>query len=71
MNLRTVGLRISSVIFGLISLGLIARLWARHEIVVGSYHFGRTPSWTVIIVAGGLAIWMAMLAGPWFTGPQK
>jgi hypothetical protein len=71
MNLRTMGLRGLSVIFGLVSLGLIARLWARPEIVIGSYHFGRIPSWISIIIAGGLAIWTARLAGPWFTGPQE
>jgi hypothetical protein len=65
MNRRTVGLRFSSVTFGLLSLGLISRVWAQREIVIGSYHVGRFPSWISIIIAGGLAIWLAKLAGPW------
>jgi hypothetical protein len=71
MNLRTTGLKISSVAFGFVSLFLIARLWARPEIVIGSYHVGRIQSWISIILAGCLAIWMAMLAGPWFSGHQE
>jgi len=65
MNLRAVGLRVSAVIFGLVSLGLLARLWARSEIVIGSYHLGRIPSLFLIIVTGGLSIWLGRLAGPW------
>ena len=65
MNSRTIGLRISSVIFGLISLGHIARLWGRVDIVIGSHHLERSWSWISIIVTGLLAIWLAKLAGPW------
>ncbi|MCE0498168.1 MAG: hypothetical protein LV481_09515 [Methylacidiphilales bacterium] len=65
MKLRTIGLRVSGVIFGLVSLGLIARLWARSEIVIGSYHLGRIPSLFLIIATGGLSIWLVKLAGPW------
>jgi hypothetical protein len=67
MNLRTIGLRVSGVIFGLVSLGLIARLWARSEIVIGSCHLGRIPSLFLIIAMGGFSIWLVKLAGPWCT----
>ena len=67
MKLRTIGFRVSGVILGLVSLGLIARLWARSEVVIGSYHLGRIPSVLSIIVAGGLSIWLVKLAGPWCT----
>ena len=65
MTSQTVGLRISSVIFGLVSLSHVARLWARAEIIIGGYHLGRIPSVIAIIITGGLAIWLAKLAGPW------
>lgn len=71
MNFRTIGLKISSVSFGLISLGLLAQICARPEIVIGSFYLGRVTGWTSIIITGGLAIWMAMLAGPWFRGLQE
>jgi hypothetical protein len=65
MKSQIVGLRVSSVIFGLICLAHIARFWASGDVVVGSYHFGRISSLLCIIVAGGLSIWLAKLAGPW------
>jgi hypothetical protein len=71
MKLRTIGLRVSGVIFGLVSLGLIARLWARSEIFIGGYNLGRIPSLFVIIVTGGLSIWLARLAGPWCTETKE
>jgi hypothetical protein len=55
------------MIFGLVSLGFIARLWARPETIIGSYHLGRVPSLFLIIVTGGLSIWLLKLAGPWCT----
>ena len=70
MKLRIIGLRVSGVIVGLVSLGLIARLWARSEIVIGNYHLGRIPSLFLIIVTGGISIWLVKLAGPWCTGPK-
>jgi hypothetical protein len=59
------------VIFGLVCLCLIARLWGKPEIIVGSYHFGRISSWISIVVTGWLSIWTAKLAGPWFAAPQE
>jgi hypothetical protein len=53
------------VIFGLISLGHIARLWGRVDILIGSHRFERSWSWITIIATGLLAIWLAKLAGPW------
>jgi hypothetical protein len=41
MKLGTIGLRVSGIILGVISLGLIANLWARSELFVVSYSLGR------------------------------
>src|SRR5665213_1929290 len=65
MTSKIVGLRVSSVIFGLVCLAHIARLWARTDVFIGSYHLGRIPSLLCIIASGGLSIWLAKLAGPW------
>ena len=67
MKFRAVGLRVSGVLIALISLGLIARLWARSEIVIGSHHFGPVRSMFFIIITGGIGIWLTKLAGPWCT----
>jgi hypothetical protein len=65
MKLRTIGLRILSLIFGLLSLAHIARLWAQTEIVIGGYHLGQIPNLIPIIITGALSIWLSKLAGPW------
>ena len=62
---QTVGLRVSSVIFGLVCLVHIALLMVRPEIVIGSRHLGRIAGFAAIIITGGLCIWLAKLAGPW------
>ena len=65
MKSQIIGLRISSVIFGLVCLAHIARVAARIEIVIGHYRLGFLPSWICIIVTGWLCIWLSQLAGPW------
>lgn len=65
MKLRTIGLRIVSLILGLASLALIARQWAGPAIVLGHTPLGRIPSLLSVAGTGLLAIWLAKLAGPW------
>jgi len=62
---RTLGLRVSSLIFGLFCLADIAQLATRAEIIIGSHSFGRIPSVVAVIVSGFLSIWQSKLAGPW------
>jgi hypothetical protein len=71
MRQRTIGLRVSGVIFGLVSLCLIGWLLAGSEIFIGNVHLGCTPSLFLIIVTGGLSIWLATLAGPWCTQAKE
>ena len=65
MTAKIVGLRILSVIFGIVSLWLLARLWARSGIVIGDHHVGRIAGLVAIAVTGVLGIWLSQLAGPW------
>jgi hypothetical protein len=71
VNSRTAGLRVSSGVFGLISLGHIARLWGRVDILIGSHRLEQSWSWITIIASGLLAIWLAKLAGPWSVENRK
>jgi hypothetical protein len=71
MKSRTLGLRVSSLIFGLFCLAHIARLSTRAEIIIGSHHFGRIPSFIAVIISGVLSIWLAKLAGPWCTETKE
>jgi hypothetical protein len=70
MKSRTIGLRISSAVFGLVCLAHIARLGGRIGILIGHYQVGPIPSWICIIVTGGLCIWLSQLAGPWSRGAK-
>jgi len=65
MKSRTLGLRVSSLIFGLFCLAHIARLCTRAEVVIGSHRFGQIPSLVAVIISGVVSIWLAKLAGPW------
>jgi hypothetical protein len=65
MKSRTLGLRVSSLLFGLFCLAHIARLSTRTEVIVGNHRFGPIPSYIAVIISGILSIWLARLAGPW------
>ncbi len=62
MNSQTTGLRVASVVFGLVCLGHLWRLYAHANIRIGD-HF--VPMWASVlglIIAGGLSIWMWRLS---------
>jgi hypothetical protein len=63
-NSRTRGLRVSSVIFGIISIVHLVRLFTGPEVYIGSYRLGVMPSLIAVIVTGCLGIWLSRLAGP-------
>jgi hypothetical protein len=67
----TAGLRVLSLISGLICLGLIARLWGRPEMIISGFRIGRIASWIAIAFSGLLSIWLAKIAGPWLAGRQE
>jgi len=71
MKSRTLGLRVSSLLFGLFCLAHIARLSTRAEIIVGSHSFGQIPSFIAVTLSAILSIWMAKLAGPWCPEPNE
>jgi len=64
MKSQTTGLKVASVIFGLVCLVHILRLIRGFQIVVGSYYFGRGLSLVAIIVSGFLCVWLWKLACP-------
>jgi hypothetical protein len=57
------GLRVASVVFGLVCLAQIGRLVARPEILVAGHLMPLWPSVVAVVVAGLLAAWMWQLAG--------
>lgn len=62
MNSQHVGLRVAGVIFGLMALVQLARLFFRPEIMIDGHAIPLWPSAVALAVLGGLAIWMLRLA---------
>ena len=62
MNSPTCGLRIASVVFGLVCLAQLLRIIARFQLLVGGFYIHRWISAVVAVVAGMLCVWLWMLA---------
>jgi uncharacterized membrane protein len=58
MNSPILGLRIASVVFGLISLGQLLRILFHIQVIVGSHLVGRRWSAIVVILTAGLCAWL-------------
>jgi hypothetical protein len=63
MNSPTTGLRVASVVFGLMALAQLGRLLIRPEVLVAGYSMPLWPSVLAFIILGGLSVWMWKLAG--------
>ena len=62
MNTPTLGLRVASVIFGLLGLGHLLRIIGGLRLQVGTILIGRRWSVVALIVAAALCIWLWTLA---------
>ncbi len=62
MNSQVLGLRVASVIFGLMSIAQLGRLLIRPEVVVAGHVVPLLPSAVAFLVLGGLSIWMWKLS---------
>ena len=62
MNSSVLGLRVASVVFGLMSLAQLLRLLIRPLVLVAGHEVPLWPSALALVVLGGLSIWMWKLA---------
>ena len=62
MNSQTIGLRVASVIFGLVALAQLLRLVTQVEVLVGGRSMPLWPNAVAFVVAGGLSFWMWRLS---------
>jgi hypothetical protein len=62
MNSQTLGLRVASVVFGLVSIAQLTRLLMRPEIMVNGWQFPLWPSAIAFVVLAGLSAWMWKLS---------
>lgn len=58
----SLGLRIASAMFALVSVAHLVRLWSDVEIRVGGYKVGAGVSVAFVLVAAGLSLWLRKLA---------
>jgi len=62
MNSQILGLRVASIVFGLISVAQLARLIIRPEVIVAGYLMPLWPSALAFVFMGGLSFWLWKLA---------
>ena len=62
MNSQTTGLRVASVVFGLMAIAQLVRLLMHPEVLVAGYSMPLWPSVLALIILGGLSLWMWKLA---------
>lgn len=58
MNSQILGLRVASIIFGLISLAQLLRLVIQPEVIVAGRQMPLWPSVLAFLIFGGLSIWL-------------
>ena len=62
MKSQIIGLRVASIVFGLMSLAQLARLIMRAELLVAGYLLPLWPSALAFVVLGGLSLWLWRLS---------
>jgi hypothetical protein len=58
MDSKILGLRVASIIFGLVSLAQLARFIFRVEVLAAGYTIPLWPSALAFVVLGGLSLWL-------------
>jgi hypothetical protein len=62
MNSQITGLRVASVVFGLMAIAQLGRLLIRPEVLVGGYPMPLWPSVLAFVFLSALSVWMWKLA---------
>ena len=62
MSPQITGLRVASVVFGLMAIAQMARLVIRPEVLVGGHLMPLWPSILAFPILGGLSVWMWVIS---------
>jgi len=62
MRPQITGLRVASVVFGLMAIAQLVRLVIRPEVLVGGHLMPLWPSVLAFPILGGLSLWMWVLS---------
>jgi hypothetical protein len=65
LHSRIQGLRVASVIFGLMAIAQLGRIAMRPEVIVAGHSVPLWPSMVAVIVLGGLSMWLWKLTRSW------
>jgi len=69
MTSPPLGLRVASVIFGLMSVAQLLRVFIRPEVHVAGHTIPLWPSVLAFVILGGLSVWLWTLARTPFRRP--
>jgi hypothetical protein len=61
MKSQITGLRVASIVFGLLALGQLVRLATSPEVLVAGHLMPLWPSALAFVILGGLSLWMCKL----------
>jgi hypothetical protein len=64
MNPQVIGLRVASIVFGLMAIAQLGRLMIRPEVLVAGHLIPLWPSILAFIILCGLSLWMWRLTRP-------
>lgn len=62
MNPQIIGLRVASIVFGIMAIAKLARLLIRPEVLVAGHLMPLWPSALAFVILGGLSLWLWNLA---------
>jgi len=62
MNSQALGLRVASIVFGLVCLAHLLRIVVRLQVHNGGFYLHRWMSVVAVIVTGFLCLWLWMLS---------
>lgn len=62
MRSPIIGLRVSSVLFALVCLAHVVRLWESWDVRIGPFEFGHIPSLLAVVVSALLSVWLWSLS---------
>ena len=62
MNAQATGLRVAALVFALVAIGHLWRLFAKAQVVIGTTQIPMWISVAGLVVAGTLSIWMWRLS---------
>jgi len=62
MNSPAVGLRVASLVFGVMCLAHVLRIITRFQLILGGYSVARKFSAIAVLITGALCVWLWVLA---------